>query len=290
MRSPKVPRSAGVVAVAVALLLGAVWPLGGCEESTIVTQEVVVDEPLGAAAVTDVEINMGAGRLTVAPGATGLASGTIRCNLESWQPVITRTDTKLTIKQGAKKDLSGLGDGIVNEWDLQLGKSPMRLKVSAGVYEGTYDLGGLTLQELTIKDGAAQTQVTFNTVNPGQMQTLTYETGVSSVKLIGLANANFKKMEFKGGAGNYSLDFSGELRTNGIAKVKAGAGSVTIIVPAATAARVTVTGSLNSISTEGVWTLQNDTYSTTAVGTAGQSRLLTIEVEVDAGSIELITK
>jgi len=280
-----------VVGAAIAVvLLGAASLLGGCTEIPTVTQEVVVDEALGSAAVTDIDIEMGAGKLLVEPGATGLASGTIRYNMQSWEPQITRTDRSLTIKQGARKDVSGLQSKLVNEWHLQLGRAPMRLKVSAGAYEGEYDLGGLTLQKLTLKDGAAQTRLLFDTPNPGQMESLEYETGASSVTLIGLANANFKTMTLKGKAGDYSLDFSGDLRTDATVKVEAAAGKVRLVVPAATAARVTVKGSLNKVSTEGVWTMQGDAYTTTAVGTTGQGKTLRIAVEMDVGSVTLVAK
>ena len=108
----------------------------GCTVEMGVTQELVVDEPLGAAAVTEVEIDMGMGNLTIAPGAVGLASGTILYNVESWEPTVTRTDKKLVIKQGSQKGVSGLGSEIVNKWDMELGRAPMRLKISAGAYEG----------------------------------------------------------------------------------------------------------------------------------------------------------
>lgn len=174
----------------------------GCTVETGVTQELVVDEPLGAAAVTEVELEMGAGDLTIAPGAVGLASGTIRYNVESWKPTVIRTDKKLSIKQGSQKGVSGLGSEIVNKWDLELGRPPMRLKISAGAYEGLFDLSGLTLQDLSIRDGASRTQVRFNSPNPGQMANFTYKTGASTVTLIGLANANFKSMTFDGGGGD----------------------------------------------------------------------------------------
>ncbi len=129
----------------------------------------------------------------------------------------------LTIKQNARKDVGGPLSRLVNDWDLQLGRAPLRLKITAGAYEGEYDLSGLTLQRLTLKDGAAQTRVSFNTPNPGQMESLEYETGASSVTLIGLANANFKTMTLDGKAGDYSLDFSGRLRTDATVKIKAAA-------------------------------------------------------------------
>jgi hypothetical protein len=276
--------------VAILLLVGAVWLITGCGAKTGVTQEVVVDEALGAAAVTDVELSMGAGTLTIAPGAVGLASGTIRYNVEPWEPKIIRSDKSLVIKQGSQKGLSGVGTRVVNDWDLELGRAPMRLKISAGAYEGSYDLSGLTLQDLTITDGAAKSEVVFNSVNPGQMGSFDYKTGASTVTLIGLANANFKSMEFEGGAGTYSLDFSGQLRSNGNVRVKIGAGSVRITVPGSTATKLVISGSLNDIDTEGTWTVSGSTYSTPKLGTVRQDKILSIDLEMNVGSVTLVAE
>ena len=289
-------RSSAVTAGALTLVLVAlVWLVAGCGVDVGVTQQVKIDEPLASAAVTDVQIAMGAGKLTIGPGAPGLASGTISYNVEPWKPVVTRTDASLTIKQGSQKGVSGLGTGITNHWDLQLGDPPMRLKISAGAYVGTYDFSGLTLQGLSIKDGAAKTQVLWNEVNPGQMESFTYSTGASTVTLIGLANANFKSMSFTGGAGSYSMDFSGELRTSATVAVEVGAGSMKIIVPPTTAARVTVSGTLNDVNAEGAWTKSPDgkTYSTAAAAaaqSAAAGKSLTISVKMSVGAVTLVSQ
>jgi len=44
------------------------------------------------------------------------------------------------------------------------------------------------------------------------------------------------------------------------------------------------------VSTEGVWTMQGDAYTTTAVGTTGQGKTLRIAVEMDVGSVTLVAK
>lgn len=276
------------VIVAVVLCAPAIFATA-CGVDVGVTQEVVVDEPLGSAAVTNVEVSMGAGTLTITPGAVGLASGTIRYNVQSWKPTVTRGDASLVVKQGSQKGVAGLGTDIVNHWELELGKAPMRLKVSAGAYEGSYDLSGLTLQELVIHDGAARSQVMFNSANPGQMTKLEYKTGASTVELIGLANANFKSMEFKGGAGSYALDFSGQLRTSAGVKIESGAGSVRIAIPATTAARITVDGSLNDVNMQGTWSVTGKTYSTEAAEDP-QAKVLNITLKMDVGQVTLVLK
>lgn len=262
----------------------------GCGINVGPTQEVTIDEPLTGAAITDVELSMGAGKLFVSPGAAGLVSGSIRYNVEPWKPEVTRDEDSVAIKQGSQKGISGLGTDIDNTWNLHLGAAPIRLKVTAGAYEGTYDLSGLTLLGLSIKDGAAKTQVIFNSPNPGQIDRFTYGTGASTVTMAGLANANFKNMEFTGGAGSYSLDFSGDLRTDASVRVEAGVGTVVLRVPKQTAASVTVSGSLTDVDVEGPWSSAGKTHSTPAAAGKGSGKMLTITVDMSVGSLKLITE
>jgi hypothetical protein len=213
----------------------------------------------------------------------------IRYNVEAWKPTVERTDQKLAIKQGRKSGLDSIGGDVVNDWQLQLGNAPMRLQVSAGAYEGTYDLSGLTLQGLTIRDGAAKSEVRFASPNPGQMERLLYETGASTVNFTALANANFKTFEFNGGAGTYTLDFSGQLRSDATVRIKAGVGTVRIEVPAETAAQVTVSGALTDVSQEGNWTTTGKTSSTPAAKAGSQEKMLLIEIDMSVGKLELAT-
>jgi hypothetical protein len=283
-------RSLAGVVVASALLMGMALPLVGCGAKAGATETVVIDVPLASAAVTDVELVMGAGTLKVGSGATGLVSGTIRCNVEDWLPQIKRSDTRVLIQQKSRDAVSDAVSSTVNDWDLQLGKSPMRLSLVAGAYEGSFDLSGLTLQDLSIEDGAANTLIRFSSANPGQMERLRYKTGASTVSLLGLANANFKSMEFTGGAGTYSLDFSGQLRTKATARVVVGSGTVRIQVPVGTAAVVKVSGSQTAIDLQGEWVTKGTTHSSPAVEGAEDGKILTIELEMGTGTATLVLK
>ena len=175
---------------------------------------------------------------------------------------------------------------MVNEWDLKLGVSPIRLAVTAGAYVGTYELGGLSLQKLSIRDGAAKTSVNFASPNPSQLESLIYETGASTVTLSGLSDANFKKLQFKGGAGSFTFDFSGQLRTSGSVTIDAGVSKLHVIVPAGTAAKVSVNGKLADVTQEGTWTVTDKTYSTPAAASSG-GKALTITVNMDVGSLTI---
>jgi hypothetical protein len=278
-----------VVGVALVFLVGVALLLAGCGAKVGATQQILVDEPLGSAAVTEVRLVMGDGKLLLSPGAAGLASGTIDLNVAAWKPKVTRSDTRLTITQGSKAGPSG-ADTVINDWDIKLGVAPMRLKIEAGAYEGVFELGGLSLQELDVADGAANTQLNFSQPNPSQMARLRYVTGASTVTLMGLANANPAAMEFSGAAGTYVLDFSGQLRSDAKVEVTVAAGSLRIEVPSTTRAQVKMKVTTAEVATQGSWTIDGTTYSTPAVVSGAEGKTLTIELQMTAGSAVLVCK
>ncbi|HLE30471.1 MAG TPA: toast rack family protein [Anaerolineales bacterium] len=253
------------------------------------TETLTISEPLpDAEGPIDVTIKMGAGELNLTGGAEGLVEGEVRYNIPEWKPAITGNDGTLTIEQGPAEDSIGIPEpdaDIVNEWNLKLGDAPMELEINAGAYDGTLDLSGVPLRRLSIRDGASNAEVVFDSLNPETMKKLSYETGASSVKLTGLANANFAVMDFTGGAGSYTLDFSGELQQDAEVAVKTGASSLRLVIPEGMKAKVTVRGGLSDVSTIGGWTEEGDTYET-----EGEGYTLTVEMEMAVGSLTLVNK
>ncbi len=254
---------------------------------TIPTETLVVSEPQPESEIAEVELRLGAGELTLTGGGEGLISGEIRYNVAEWKPTVTRDGSRVHIEQGrADSSNIGLAEGnTVNEWNLKLGDKPLRLEINAGAYRGELDLSGVPLRELRITDGASTSTVKFDTVNPEEMTELRYSTGASTVALEGLANANFARMRFDGGAGTYTLDFSGELQRDATVTIKAGICTLTLIVPEGTRATINRSGSLTTVKTEGRWSVDGDTYEK-----SGEGPLLTINVEVGAGTLTLVNK
>ena len=251
-----------------------------------VTEDLFVPLPAGDA-IQDLELMFGAGELRLASGAqAGLIEGTATYNVPDLKPEI-RTGETIEIQTG-DLELSGIpnfGDDLKNEWDLKLNTYPINLRISAGAYQGRMELGGLSLHSLRVSDGAADVQVSFSEPNLVRMDNLRYETGASKVELIGLANANFETLDFRGGAGDYTLDFSGELQQDASVEVDAGISSVTIIVPEGTNVTVFVGGGLNNVNRSGAWDKQNDEYSLSGSGPS-----LNINVDMGAGNLNLRTR
>ena len=230
---------------------------------------------------TRLTISFGAGSLKLSPGAKNLVDGTAIYNYSDLKPQIVKNDKSVVIKQGEYRNLVNLSD-IHNDWDLQLGNMPIDLNINAGAYEGRYELGGLSLTSLTVKDGAADVEMSFSEPNKTEMSVLRYETGASSVTLSGLANANFSTLIFSGGAGSYELDFSGDLKDDAIVRIEAGAGDVQLIVPEGVNTEVTVESALVSINHSSGWSQDERIYTQ-----KGDGPKLTIIVKMAAGNLTI---
>jgi hypothetical protein len=158
----------------------------------------------------------------------------------------------------------------------------MDLNIQAGAYKAQYDFGGLALSSLTIKDGAAQSNLVFSSPNTADMGAFSYDTGASNVSLEKIGNASPTSFTFHCGAGNYSLDFSGELKRNLSAKIDAGLGNVKIVIPAGVPAQITVEGGLSNVTASGAWAHSDKTYSQT-----GNGPTIVILITIGAGNLQL---
>ena len=230
---------------------------------------------------TRVTISFGAGKLNLSSGATHLVDGTAVYNVEDLKPEVIVNGNNIEIKEGDFHSLPAF-DNIKNEWDLKLSDTPLDLTVQAGAYEGQLDLGGLALKSLTVKDGASHVDLSFQKPNQTEMSVLRYETGASDVKLTDLANANFSTLTFSGGAGNYTLDFGGELQQDAVATIESGLGNLSLVIPKNVAATVTVEGAAVNINHSSGWSQDGQKYTQN-----GSGPTLTLIVKMAAGNLSI---
>jgi len=244
----------------------------------------IVDEisvPAPAAGAARLTISFGAGELKLAPGASNLVDGTATYNPEQLKPEIITDGANVEIKQG---NLLSLVEprGVKSVWDFKLGSGPIDLSINAGAYEGQFELGGLSLTGLTVKDGAANVDLAFSQPNPSSMPVLRYETGASKVKMTGLANANFSTMIVNSGAGDYTLEFSGDLKRDATITISTGLSNLILVIPEGLPATVTAETGFSNISAGPSWQQDGNRYSQPGSGPA-----LTFIIKGGAGNLTL---
>ncbi len=233
--------------------------------------------------VSLLSIEMGAGSLNLSGGTDKLVEGTIIYNIDSWKPTVNRQGNSVTLKQSTKASVSIPGDEYKNEWNIKLGNVPMELSLTTGAYEGDLELGGLSITRLSIADGASKSIVRFNEPNNTEMSLLSYKTGASNVELKGLGNARVSRVEFDGGVGSYTLDFSGANEQDVEVAINSGMSDITIIIPDNVRAEIAVDGEMSNTDLTGTWTVENNIYQT---GTTGA--LITINIDTAVGNLNLI--
>ncbi len=256
------------------------------EVTTGPTQTMPISVPAPAADPISLILDFGAGKLTLAPGAaSALVEGMATYNVTDFKPEISVDGGNVRISSG-DLEVEGLpsfrNKNFTNEWDLKLGAQPMALKINSGAYQGRMELGGLSLSSLEVNDGAADVAMKFSQPNLIQMDTLRYATGASNVELSGLGNANFANMIFRSGAGNYTLDFSGQLQRDANITIDSGVSQVVIIVPTGVSAVVTFKGGLSNITTGEGWSKTGADYVH-----SGSGPQLTFTITLGAGNLEL---
>lgn len=247
-----------------------------------------ISVPVPDVSPVSLELGFGAGELNLQPGASGvLVDGAASYNVADFKPTVEVQGGDVKINTG-KMEIKGFpsirGNDFKNVWDLKLADVPMKLVVNAGAYKGDMELGGLSLTQVDVNDGAAEVRLKFSQPNKVEMESLKYSTGASSVKLSGLSNANFTSMVFRGGAGDYLLDFTGSLQRDADVTISSGVSQVTVIVPEGISARVVFRGGLASIEASGGWEKSGNEYLL-----SGSGPVLTITVDMGAGGLTLRT-
>lgn len=242
-----------------------------------------ISVPYPKADDVSLKLSFGAGELVLSPGTSQLVDGTAAYNYEELKPevLINGGEVQVTMGDMGVNSLTNFNN-LKNEWDFKLGGQPMNLRIESGAYDGTFEFGGLALTSLAVKDGAADVGLAFSEPNQAEMSVFSYSTGASNVKMNGLANANFSIFDFSAGAGDYTLDFSGELQRDASIKIETGLSNLIIIVPEGVNAVVTVQSGLSNVNAGSGWSQNGSAYQQT-----GEGHTLTFVIEMGAGNLTL---
>jgi len=249
-----------------------------------------INVPYPEAADLHLKVSVGACRLKVTPGdGEAWVTGTYRHPSGVLPPrIVTEGGTVRITQRRNVADLGGLFSGTPR-YELALGKArPYMLTLEVGASEGNFDLGGLPINHLVIRQGAGKVDFDFSAPNPQAMSLLHIDAGAVDLGMKNLANANFAEMRVGGGAAAYKFDFSGTLERDAQVKITTGVSSVEIHVPASTAAKITSQSVLGGLDIGDGFTKKEGAFWTEAA-LGGKTPVLTIHANISVGSLLIRT-
>ncbi len=290
-------RRYGIVGVFLFLVLACTIPVPTTEPLTII--EPVQEEQTvarGEAQQAEVHLRLLGDSLNVHPADSGdLLTASFHYNVKEWKPELKQNvqdqTAHVTISQGIGTQISlGKSDQYINEWDVGLSPGiPVDLSVEIGYGKTQMDLGGLSLSKLSVLSGNAELALSFSAANPVPLSMLRLTSGNGKCVVSGLGNANFDRLSIIGGAGGMDLNFDGDWRRAALADIKAGAGRITIRVPATLGVRVQFSGTaVSPVETTGFSEPQEHVYVNGAYGQAPLT--LTINLTAGVGTVTLISQ
>ncbi len=180
-------------------------------------------------------------------------------------------------------------DTDYNYWHLGFtDRVPIDFEIDIGACEAEFDFTGLRISNLNLDLGASSTEITFRKPNPERISIINIDVGASELKIEGLGNANFDRLSFDGGVGDFTLDFGGELKHKAYVDIDVGLGSLTILLPENIGVRIHEEGSFLSsfsIDTDGFDEVESKVYESQNFGKTEGA--LIFDIEIGLGSVEI---
>lgn len=108
---------------------------------------------------------------------------------------------------------------------------PLKMKINAGVGDARLSLSGLKISSLEFDSGVGEAKMSAYEPNTIPCEHIRLKSGVGRLEATGLGNLNFRELEFDGGVGGATLDFTGEWKQSADVRVQVGVGGVNVRIP-----------------------------------------------------------
>ncbi|MEA1939365.1 MAG: toast rack family protein [Candidatus Caldatribacteriota bacterium] len=247
---------------------------------------------LGEIDSLEVNIKFGAGKFKLGCGEKSVFKGNFLYKNGILRPnihyEILGKNGILNLSQSIKKDIN-LRFPLQNDWDLRLPSDiPLQIYVNAATYSGDINLSNLKVKKFSLVTGISSTNIMFNQLNKIDLRNINIKCGASAMTISGLANANFDKMDFNGGAGVYAFDFSGELIKKSKVKINAGAAKIILKIPSEIRTRIKLRRfPLVKLDIKGFVKINDQVYANTEYG----KKEAELDIEINGGflSVEVDT-
>ncbi len=200
----------------------------------------------GAVTLVKAEIQLGAGNLAIAAGATPLLQANFSYNAAEWKPEVryTTTDLKgqLLVRQPPNLITSGFSFALPKEfryeWSLRFGKVvPLDLQIKTGAADSSINLAGVPLKSLDIQAGSGKLDIKLGQQT---LEKVRIQAGAGEVNLT-VPGGNVAAIAITTGSANVLVDLKGKWLENSTTTIE-GTGNVTLIVPTNVSVRLELEG------------------------------------------------
>jgi cell wall-active antibiotic response 4TMS protein YvqF len=160
----------------------------------------------------------------------------------------------------------------------------LSLDLNLGATDAEVELGGLRVSDLNLKTGASRAVVSFSRPNATRCRRAAFSAGAAEISLIGLGNSRCDEIEFEGGMGSVTLDFTGAWTSSARVAVKMAVGGLTLRLPRQVGVRIAIDKFLASFESAGL-SRQGDSFVSENYDRA--SRRLDLEITTAVGDVNV---
>jgi len=160
----------------------------------------------------------------------------------------------------------------------------LSLDANLGAADAELDFGGLRVSRLEVQTGASRSMVRFSQPNLVRCSRAAFTAGAAELTIIGLGNSRCDEIEFEGGMGKVTLDFSGAWSSSAHVKVQMAVGELTLRLPRTVGVRVSMDKFLASFEPAG-FVRQGEGFQTVNYNRA--QRHLDLELTTAIGGVNV---
>lgn len=187
-----------------------------------------------------IDLGVRMAEVEVVPAAAGAP---LRLEVD-WDPAIFRLDEKLEEVDGGwryRLRFGGRGlallrsrhhHGDANRLRLAIPVDrPLSIEGRLGLAETDIELGGLSLERVSLKLGAGEHRLSFHTPTAHPLEALELDGSMGEITVLGAGNASPRVLVLRHGMGELTLDLTGQWRADGDVELHLGMGDSSILLP-----------------------------------------------------------
>lgn len=239
-----------------------------------------------------VVVRFGIGTFTLGRDRSGvLYRSSLVYDADNFEPLAQYDPETRTLRIGIEGNDVDLDDRrLPRDQRMELEVSPdvpLSFDIEFGAGRAEIDLGGLALESAELKTGASEAYLSFGSPNLRECKSLSLMVGAAEFAATGLGNARCQTIHFSAGAGDFTLDFTGEWLSGHetTAEINVGFAALTLRFPSDLGVAVKEKRFLASFDHSG-FVKRGDVYYSSNYGSADATLMLDLKAVI--GDIDVV--